>query len=153
MVDQKVHGWNALLVDELLTCKPTNSDFGGLVVSTLAAAEAVWFFGRIKILSTPSFGGEVKPPVPWCSFAACKNRYNYRGGRNCKLNSLGHFSPIVLPFSARGLSRHLGAERAWRGQVRPKTGWHNQPIGCSAHGGETHRPYSKKKKEKRLRMK
>jgi hypothetical protein len=27
-------------------------------------AEAVGFFGRKKILSTPSFGGEVKPSVP-----------------------------------------------------------------------------------------
>jgi hypothetical protein len=27
--------------------------------------------------------------------------------------------------------------------VRPKAGWYNQPIGCSTHGGETHRPCSK----------
>jgi hypothetical protein len=47
-----------------------------------------------------------------------KYPYNYRGSRNCKLNSIGNFSPIVLPFSARGLSRHLCAERAWRRQVR-----------------------------------
>jgi purine-cytosine permease-like protein len=28
--------------------------------------------------------------------------------------------------------------------VRPKAGWYNQPIDCSAHGGETYRPYSKR---------
>jgi hypothetical protein len=76
-----------------------------------------------------------------------KNPCSYRGSRDCKLNSLGHFSPIVLPFSARDLSRHLCAERAWRRQVRPKAGWYSQPVGCSAQCGETHRPYSKKKKK------
>jgi hypothetical protein len=34
-------------------------------------AEAVGFLGR-KILSTPSFGGEVKPSVPCRNFTACK---------------------------------------------------------------------------------
>jgi len=29
-----------------------------------------------KILSTPSFGGEVKPSVPCCRFAACKRSLN-----------------------------------------------------------------------------
>jgi hypothetical protein len=33
--------------------------------------EAVGFFGR-KFLSMPSFGGKVKPSVPWLRFAACK---------------------------------------------------------------------------------
>jgi hypothetical protein len=55
------------------------SGFGGLVVSMLASGtqgcgsnqvEAVGFFGQ-KILSMPSFGGEVKPSVPCCSCAAC----------------------------------------------------------------------------------
>jgi hypothetical protein len=30
--------------------------------------------------------------------------------------------------------------------VRPKAGGYNQPIGCSAHGGKTHRPYSKRRR-------
>jgi hypothetical protein len=59
-------------------------------------------------------------------------------------NSISHFSPIVLPFSARGLSRYLCAERAGRRQVRP-----NLPIGCSAYSGETHRPCSKERKEEK----
>jgi hypothetical protein len=44
-------------------------------------AEAVGFLGR-KILSTPSFGGEVKPSVPCRRFAACKRSLNLRGSRN-----------------------------------------------------------------------
>ena len=35
-----------------------------------------------KILSTPSFGGEVKPSVPCRRFAACKRSLNLRGSRN-----------------------------------------------------------------------
>ena len=35
-----------------------------------------------KILSTPSFGGEVKPSVPCRRFAACKRYQNLRGSRN-----------------------------------------------------------------------
>jgi hypothetical protein len=78
--------------------------------------------------------------VPCHSFAACKKSLQL------PWKSLGHFSPIILPFSARGLSRHLCAERAWRGQVISKAGWYNQPIGCSVHGGETHPPYSKRRR-------
>ena len=43
--------------------------------------EAVGFLGR-KILSTPSFGGEVKPSVPCRRFAACKRSLNLGGSRN-----------------------------------------------------------------------
>ena len=55
--------------------------FGGLVVSMLASGTQVCGFkpGRsrriftgVKILSMPSFGGEVKESVPCPSFAACK---------------------------------------------------------------------------------
>jgi len=53
------------------------SGFGGLVVSVLASGLRVQtrpkpsdFWGE-KILSTPSFGGEVKPSVPCRRFAAC----------------------------------------------------------------------------------
>ena len=35
-----------------------------------------------KILSTPSFGGEVKPSVPCPIFAACKRSLHLRGSRN-----------------------------------------------------------------------
>ena len=39
-------------------------------------AEAVGFLGAKKILSTPSFGREVKPWVPCRRFAACKRSLN-----------------------------------------------------------------------------
>jgi hypothetical protein len=74
--------------------------FGGLVVSMLASGTQVRGFklgrsGRIfsgeKILSMPSFGGEVKPSLPCRRFAACKRslngvekasfRQNYRSAR------------------------------------------------------------------------
>jgi hypothetical protein len=57
------------------------SGFSGLVVSVLASGTQVHgfkpgrsrrIFGAKKILSMPSFGGEVKPSVPCRSFAACK---------------------------------------------------------------------------------
>jgi hypothetical protein len=40
------------------------------------------FIFREKILSTPSFGGEVKPSVPCRGFVACKISLNLRGSRN-----------------------------------------------------------------------
>ena len=39
-------------------------------------AEAVGFLRAKKILSTPFFGGEVKPSVPCRRFAACKRFLN-----------------------------------------------------------------------------
>ena len=41
-----------------------------------------WRPHRKKILSTPSFGGEVKPSVSCRRFAACKISLNLRGSRN-----------------------------------------------------------------------
>ena len=39
-------------------------------------------FGGEKILSTPSFGGEVKQSVPCCRFAACNRYLNLSVSRN-----------------------------------------------------------------------
>ena len=53
-----------------------------------------------KILSTPSFGGEVKPSVPCRRFAACKRSLNLCGSRNLgKITD--NFSPTVPLFVAR----------------------------------------------------
>jgi hypothetical protein len=61
------------------------SGFGGLGVACWPLvpkfarsnpAEAVGFLRAKKILSTPSFGGEVKPSVPCRRFAACKRSLN-----------------------------------------------------------------------------
>ena len=66
------------------------SGFGGLGVACWPLvpkfagsnpAEAVGFLGQ-KILSTPSFGGEVKLSVPCRRFAAYKRSLNLRGSRN-----------------------------------------------------------------------
>ena len=65
--------------------KPRLSGFGGLevrcwpLVPKFAGsnpAEAVGFFRAKKILSTPSFGREVKPFVPCRRFTACKRSLN-----------------------------------------------------------------------------
>jgi len=56
-----------------------------------------------KILSTPSFGGEVKPSVPRRSFTACKRSLNVTLKRH--LGKIArYFSPTVPP-SAAGCSR------------------------------------------------
>jgi hypothetical protein len=101
-----------------VVCLPRYSrwgGFGGLGVSVLAFGTQVRGFksGRSrrifkgeKILSTSSFGGEVKPSAPCRRFAACKRSLELRGSR-----ILGHiyrkFSrPRRIPPSAtRGLSR------------------------------------------------
>ena len=63
----------------------TFSGFGGLQVACWSLvpkfagsnpAEAVGFFRAKKILSTPSFGMEVKPFVPCRRFTACKRSLN-----------------------------------------------------------------------------
>jgi len=46
-----------------------------------------------KILSTPSFRGEVKPSVPCRRFAACKRSLELRGSRILRQNLSEHFSP------------------------------------------------------------
>jgi len=50
-----------------------------------------------KILSTPSFGGEVKPSVPCRRFAACKRSLELRGSRILGQNLSEHFSPTKGP--------------------------------------------------------
>jgi hypothetical protein len=70
-------------------------------------AEAIGFFGQ-KILSMSSFGGEVKLSVPCHSFAACKKSLTTSVEVVIvRLNLIGHFSPIIPPFTDRGLSRHV----------------------------------------------
>jgi len=69
-----------------------------------------------KILSSPSFGGEVKPSVPCRRFAACKRSLELRGSRI--LDEICRNVPRprrVPPSAARGLSRrwtwrHLAEE-------------------------------------------
>ena len=51
------------------------------------------FLRAKNILSTPSFGGEVKPSVPCRRFAACKRSLELRGSRILGQNLSEHFSP------------------------------------------------------------
>ena len=84
------------------------SGFGGVEVSVLAFGTRVRGFkpGRSrrifrakKFLSTPSFGGKVKPSVPCRKFTACK--------RTQKSPLSANFSPIVPPSAAGVRSRRF----------------------------------------------
>jgi hypothetical protein len=75
-------------------------------------AEAVGFLGR-KILSTPSFGGEVKPSVPCRSFTACKRSLNVTWKSAFRQNS-------------RTFLAHSSTFRRWvllRGDMRGDAWW------------------------------
>jgi hypothetical protein len=72
-------------------------------------------FSGQKILSTPSFGGEVKPSIPWHRFAACKRSLNETWKLTFRQNYQPTFSPTVPPSAARiscivWTWRHLAAE-------------------------------------------
>jgi len=63
-----------------------------------------WIFKGEKILSTPSFGGEVKPPAPRRRFAACKRSLELRGSRILDEICRNVSRPSrVPPSAARGL--------------------------------------------------
>jgi hypothetical protein len=123
------------------------SSFGGLGVACCLEvpkfagsnpAEADRIFQGEKILSTPSFRGEVKPSVPCCRFAACKRSLNV----TCKLafwqNYQPTFSLTVPAFAARisrviWMWRHLVVE-VGMSKLGGVPGSHNKPIGCGASG-------------------
>ena len=103
----------------ILTYNEYISGFGGLGVACWPLvpkfagsnlAEAVGFLGRKKILSTPSFGGEVKPSVPCRRFAACKRSLNLCGSRNLS-KITGHLS---RPQSHLSLLGSLASLRTYR---------------------------------------
>jgi hypothetical protein len=72
-------------------------------------------FRAKKMLSMPSFGGEVKPSVPCCRFAACKISLNLSGSRNLG-KITGHLSRPQFHLSLLGslaslrTYRHLAAK-------------------------------------------
>jgi len=93
------------------------SGFGGLGVACWPLvpefagsnpAEAIGFLRGEKILSTPSFGGEVKPSVPCRRFAACKRSLNVAWKSTFRQNYRTTFSSTV-PTSAAGIS-HVVAD-------------------------------------------
>ena len=98
------------------------SGFGGLEVACWPLvpkfagsnpAEAVRFFRAKKILSTPSFGGEVKPSVPCRRFTACKRYLNatWKSGISGKIHRpfLAH---IVPPLATR-ISGETTSGESW----------------------------------------
>jgi hypothetical protein len=100
------------------------SGFGGLGVACCLSvpkfagsnpAKGVRIFQGEKILSTPSIGGEVKPSVPCCRFAACKRSLNETWKLTFRQNYRPTFSPTIPPFTARisyvvWTWRHLAAK-------------------------------------------
>jgi len=77
---------------------------------------------RKKILSTPSFGGEVKPPVPCRRFAACKRSLNLRGSRNLGKITTGHLSRPQFHLSLLGSLASLRTEAGEsNGKLPPST--------------------------------
>ena len=73
-----------------------------------------WIFRAKEILSTPSFGGEVKPSVPCRRFAACKRSLNLHGsrnlGKNYRTNSRPQFHLLLLgSLASLRTYRHLAA--------------------------------------------
>jgi len=66
------------------------------------------FKGEKKILSTTSFGGEVKPSAPCHRFAACKRSLNVPWKSTFRQNYRTTFSPTV-PTSTAGIS-HVVAD-------------------------------------------
>ena len=85
-----------------------------------------------KILSTPSFGGEVKPSVPCRRFATCKRSVELRGSRILDEICRNISRPRrVPPSSARGLSRRW----TWRRLA--------EMVGTSKGGGKQWQPTPK----------
>jgi hypothetical protein len=79
--------------------------------------EAVGFLDE-KILSTPSFRGEVKPSVPCRSFAACKRSQNIK----CKAAYRQNFRTFLA---------HSSTFRRWvlsRGDTRGEAWWQKLEI-------------------------
>ena len=69
------------------------------------------FKGQIKIFSTPFFGGEAKPSVPCCRFAACKRSLNVTWKSTFRQNYRPWFLPTQFHLSLLGgLSGYMDEE-------------------------------------------
>ena len=86
-----------------------------------------------KILSTPSFGGEVKPLVPCCRFTACKRTLKC----SVEVDIIGKITGQFLThksftFPCLDLSHCVGHGDIWRRKWEwLEQGEHNKPPGCS----------------------
>ena len=101
-------------------------------------------FRAKRILSTPSFGGEVKPSVPCRRFAACKRSLNLRGSRNLG-KITGHRSRPDFHLSLLGSLASLRTYRHLAAKVGTSKGggkqWQTTPKNlprnavCQSHNG------------------
>ena len=90
-----------------VACQPLVSKFAGS-----NPAKPLDFQGE-KILSTPSFGGEVKPSVSCHRFMACERSPNVRGSRNLG-KITGQFLAHSSTFRCQDISRCCGHTGTWR---------------------------------------
>ena len=95
-------------------------------------AEAIRFLRAKKFLSTPSFGGEVKPSVPCRRFAACKRSLELRGSRILDEICQNISRPRRVPPSA---ARDLSCRWTWRHLA--------EKVGTSKGGGKQWQPTPK----------
>ena len=82
-------------------------------------------FRAKKTLSTPPFGGEVKPSVPCRRFATCKRSLNLRGSRNLD-KITGHISRPQFHLSLLGSLASLRTYRHLSAKVGTSKGGENQ---------------------------
>jgi hypothetical protein len=101
--------WPANVVQNIKYHIIVNVDLGGLVVSVFATGPN-GFLRVIKIRSTTSFGGEVKPSVPCRRFTACKRTLRAWIKMLRKLNCL-HFSPKSPDCLPDGSGGHIRIDR------------------------------------------
>jgi len=105
----------------------------GTQVRGFKPGRSLRIFKGEKILSMPSFGGEVKPSVPCRRFAACKRYLELRGSRILDEIFRNISRPRrVSPSAARGLSRR------WPRRHLAET------AGMSIGGGKQWQPAPKK---------
>ena len=99
-------------------CGNMASGFGGLevacwpLVPKFKPDRSRWIFQGEKILSTPSFGEEVKPSVPCLTFTACKRSLNvtWKSSIFRQNSSAIYLAHVVPPLAARISWRRLVAK-------------------------------------------
>jgi hypothetical protein len=123
-----------------LTIHTSLRGFGGLGVSAVASGTQIRGFkpGRScrifkggKVLSTPSFGREVKPWVPCRRFAACKRTLNVPWKSAFRQNYRSLFPPIVPTSAARVQNASVGAGASGGQSWNVQSGRYNKQAGCS----------------------
>ena len=81
-----------------------------------------------KFLSTPSFGGKIKPPVPCRRLAACKSSLNLSGSRNLG-KITGQFLAHNSTFRCQDFSGRCRRTGTWRRKwERLKAGESNDKL-------------------------